>query len=206
MARIFSLNSPLYRFAVRLWDIVKLNILWLVFSLPIVTIGASTVAAYSVTLKMVEDQEGDIGKQFIKGFKENIKQGMILGIITLVLAYLVYLNFEIFNKIEGSPMIALVAAIIIAFFGLAYMTYAYALCARYENTLIGTLQNASAISMRYFLRTFFLWVIIAVLIVLFMFNTTLMFIGFLIGPSSVFLTVSSFAMKAFKQIDKENNA
>ena len=64
--------------------------------LPIVTIGASTVAAYSVALKMVDDQEGYIGKSFLKAFKENWKQGIILGFITMASIYLVYINFSLF--------------------------------------------------------------------------------------------------------------
>ena len=44
--RLLSIEGPVYPLMVRLWDLVKLNFLWLVFSLPIVTIGASTVAAH----------------------------------------------------------------------------------------------------------------------------------------------------------------
>ena len=57
--KFFSTDSPLYRFLTRLWDMIKLNFLWLIFSLPVVTFGAATVAAYSVTLKMVDEREGD---------------------------------------------------------------------------------------------------------------------------------------------------
>ena len=79
--KFFSTDSPLYRFLTRLWDMIKLNFLWLVFSLPVVTMGAATVAAYSVTLKMVDEREGYVGRQFIKAFKENWKQGIPLGLI-----------------------------------------------------------------------------------------------------------------------------
>jgi uncharacterized membrane protein YesL len=39
---------------------IKLNFLWLLFSLPVVTIGASTAAAFTITLKMVDEREGYI--------------------------------------------------------------------------------------------------------------------------------------------------
>ena len=42
--------------------------------MPIFTIGSTTCAAFSVTLKMVDDEEGYVGKMFIKAFKENLKQ------------------------------------------------------------------------------------------------------------------------------------
>ena len=54
--KFFSVDGALYKFLSRLWDMVKLNFMWLLFSLPVVTVGAATVAAYSVTLKMVDEQ------------------------------------------------------------------------------------------------------------------------------------------------------
>lgn len=36
----FGIDGPFYRFICRFIDLVKLNFMWLLFSLPIVTIGA----------------------------------------------------------------------------------------------------------------------------------------------------------------------
>ena len=203
--RFFSVDSPLYKFISRFWDVLRLNFLWIVFSLPIVTIGAATVAVFSVTLKMSENSEGYIVKQFVQAFKENLKQGIFLGLMLLALCYLAYLNMEFFNKIENNPIYFLFAAIIIMLAGMIYFTYAFAICARYENTIINILKNSAAISMKYFGRTVLLWIVIALLVMLFMFNSTLMFFGILIGPASVFFTISGFAISFFKEIDGEKN-
>ena len=82
----FKVDSPFYEFLRRFVDVIKLNFLWLIFCLPIVTIGASTVAVFSVTLKMVEDKEGYVGRDFIKAFKANIRQGIPLGLIAIISA------------------------------------------------------------------------------------------------------------------------
>ena len=103
--KFFSTDGSLYKFLTRLWDMIKLNLLWILFSLPIVTMGAATVAVYSVTLKMVDDTEGYVGRQFIKAFKENWKQGIPMGLLAIFCSYVVYLDFEMFNKIEGNPII-----------------------------------------------------------------------------------------------------
>ncbi|UKI17362.1 MAG: YesL family protein [Ruminococcus sp.] len=71
--------------------------MWLVFSLPIVTIGASTIAACSVTLHMAEDTEGHAAKDFLKAFKANIKQGIPMTFITLICVWAVYLDFQIYG-------------------------------------------------------------------------------------------------------------
>lgn len=202
--KFFSADGALYKFISRLWDMIKLNFLWLLFSLPIVTWGAATVAAYSVTLKMVDDTEGYVGRQFVKAFKENWKQGIPLGLITLFCSYIVYLDFEFFNKIEGNPMILLVFGIIAVFVFSMALIYAFPLSARYENTLIGTIQNSVNIATRYFMRTLFLAAVLAVEFFIFMFNSTTLFIAILIGPACIMLTISGFAMYFFREIERND--
>ena len=41
-------------------DTVLLNFLWFLFSLPIVTAGAATTALFDISLRMVNDEEGDL--------------------------------------------------------------------------------------------------------------------------------------------------
>lgn len=201
--KFFSVDGGLYKFMSRLWDMIKLNFLWMLFSLPIVTIGAATVAAYSVTLKMVDEAEGYVGRQFIKGFKENWKQGIPLGLLGLLALYVVYLDFELFNKVENNPIIFLIAGIVSAFvFAMAFI-YAFPLSARYENTLPETLKNSARIATRYFLRTLALAAVLAVEIFIGLFNTTTLFFAILIGPACLMLTISGFAIYFFREIERE---
>ena len=80
--KLFSVDSPVYKFLSKFLDVVKLNFLWIIFSIPIVTVGASTVAAMSVGLKMVDDEEGYIGKTFLKAFKGVFTDNFTFGIST----------------------------------------------------------------------------------------------------------------------------
>ena len=43
---LFSYDSPLSRFLYFIADIVTLHILWVIHSLPVITVGASTTALY----------------------------------------------------------------------------------------------------------------------------------------------------------------
>ena len=187
----------------RLWDLVKINLLWIICSLPIVTFGAATIAAYSVTLKMADETEGYVARQFMKAFRANLKNGVLLGILFLVCGYVVWLDFSLFNQFPDNPLILLIAGIIAAFIFLLAFLYAFPLQARYENTLINTLKNSFDISIRYFVRTLSLILVIAVEIAIMSWNSTTMFIGILIGPASIMLTVSGYAGYFFKLIEKE---
>lgn len=204
--KFFSVDGALYKFLSRLWDMVKLNFMWLLFSLPIVTVGAATVAAYSVTLKMVDEQEGYVARQFVKAFKENWRQGIPMGLLALFCSYAVYLDFELQHVAEGDSTMFLIFGIVAAFvFGMSFI-YAFPLSARYENTLIGTLKNSVNIATRYFVRTLLLVVILAVEVVVFIFNYMTLFFGLLIGPACIMLTISGFALHFFKEIEKEPGA
>lgn len=204
--KFFDIDGPLYRFLSTFLNVLKVNILLVLFSLPIITIGPALIAAFSVCLKMTDDSEGYVGRQFVKAFRSNLKQGIPLGILFLFCCYVVYLDFEINRAMpEGSIMLIIFGILACFIFGMSFI-YAFALSARYENTLVNTLKNSANIASRYFVQTIFLVVIIAVEIFLFMFNSTTLFFGILIGPTCIIFTISGFAMKFFRIIEAENKA
>ncbi len=200
--KFFSVDSPFYKFMMTLWEVVKLNFLWLLFSLPIVTFGGATVAAFSVTNKMAEDKEGYVGRQFLKAFKENWKQGIPLGFLFLLACYVIYLDFELQRVTES--MLVQVVGIITCVVVVAGFLYAFPLYARYENTLKQTLSNSVQITIRYFPRTIALLVVLVVELLLFFFNTTTLFFLLLIGPACIIYTISGFAMYIFRRIESDN--
>lgn len=202
--KFFSVDSPLYRFLSKLLDVIQLNFLWIIFSIPIVTIGASTVAAMSVALKMVDDEEGYIGRGFLKAFKENWKQGTLLWLITVVAVYGIYLDFQFFEALDGNPMIFLIIGIVSIVVVVSALLYAYPLLARYENTLFCTIQNSIEITRRYVGRTLFLAFLLAVEFVLFQYNRTMLFFAIILGPGFMIFTVASFSKRIFQRIEREN--
>lgn len=199
----FSIDGGLYRFVCRFIDLVKLNLLWIVFSLPVVTIGASTVAAYSVALKMVDDEESYVARSFVKEFKNNFKQGTILGIIFLIATYAIYLDYEI-NRVSVEGSLALiVVGIVSVFVYVAAMLYSFPLLARYENGIVATIQNSMEISRRYFGKTLLIVVLLVVEFVVFNFNTILQCFGLLFGIAFAIFTVAAFSKRIFQEIEKE---
>lgn len=202
--KFFGVDSPLYRFLSKLLDVIRLNFLWIIFSLPIVTVGASTVAAMSVALKMTDDEEGYIGRGFLKAFRENWKQGTVLWLITAAALYAIYLDFQFFEALEGNPMIFLIVGIVSIILAASALLYAYPLVARYENTLFRTLQNSIEITRRYVGRTLFLVFLLAVEFVVFQYNRTMLFFAIILGPGFAIFTVASFSKRIFQRIEREN--
>ena len=182
---------------------VKLNFFWILFSIPVITVGASTVAAMSVGLKMVDDEEGYIGKNFLKAFKENWKLGTILWMITVVAVYAIYLDFQLFEAVENNPIIFLIIGMASIALAVAALIYSYPLTARYENTLINTIQNSINISRKYLGNTLLLVIILAVEYIVFNFNKTMLFFGIILGPGFMIFTIAAFSKRIFQKIEKE---
>lgn len=204
--KIFDINSPLYRFMSTLTDLLKLNFCWLLCSLPIVTIGASTTAAFSVALKMAENKEGYVVRQFFKAFRENLKQGIPLGILACIAIYSLWFNFVNFKVFpEDLSVTMLVVGVIGTVFVGFSLLYAFALLARYENNLVNTLRNSFKISMRYIAQTIMLCFVLAVELVILFFNQTTIFFAILIGPACIIYTVSGVAINIFHKIEADNN-
>lgn len=181
---------------------VKLNFFWLICSLPIVTIGVSTVAAYSVTLRMIEDKEGYVVRNFFKAFKENFKQGMAIGPITILFAVVLYIDFIYAKQMVGFAVLGVFSA----FLFVIALIYTYPLLARYENKLFRTMKNSMRISLRYFARTLFLVVLLVAEVFIFRLTYLTLIIGVIIGPACMIMTVGGFSMYFFKEIEKEGGA
>lgn len=202
MAGFFSTDSKLYRFMCRLTDLVKLNLMWLLFSLPIVTLGASTIAASAISLKMAEGQEGYVARDFLKAFKDNLRQGIPMTFITLVCIWAVWMDFQIFDKSEENSVLFLIIGIIASYVFAFSLLYVFPLLARYENTVLNSLKNSFRISMKYFFRSLLLVIIVAFEIAVMFWNYKTAILILIVGPTFVNLTVSSFAIVIFRELEK----
>lgn len=206
--KFFSVDGPLYKFLCKLWLALKLNFFWVVFSLPIITIGASTVAAYYVGMKIVRDEEGHIFRQFIKAFKSNFRQGTIAWIINVIVAMAIYLDFQLCEIVEGDLLTAVffIFGIICLYFMVIAMLYTYPLIARYDNKLFATIKNSVSIAFQFFVGTVVMVIMLIVEVCVFWWSKTMLFFGIILGPAVMILTVSYYARNCFGiiELDPEN--
>lgn len=153
----FNYDNPVWRFIGKFFDVLILNILWVICSIPVVTVGASTTAVYYVTLKLVRDEEGSTIKSFFKSFKENFKQSTAIWLILLVVGSVIGVDLYFFIAVmTGSTKLR--TLMIAAFIGFAVIyagltLFVFPLQCRFYNPVKKTLFNAFFISIRHFLQT-----------------------------------------------------
>lgn len=199
MSKVFDYDGPIFSIMGRVADLVWLNILWIVCSIPIFTIGASTTALYYVTMKMVKNEESYITKGFFKSFKLNFKQATGIWLIFMLIGGILAADYCIvsgtFIKLEGMSenfrsfmIIFLIAfSVILAFI----LKYVFPVLAKFDNTVKNTIRNALLISIRHLPFTILLLVIPAVPIVLAYFFP-IMIVAYLLIVFSLEAFVSSY--------------
>lgn len=127
----------------KIGDMICLNVMWLICCIPIITIGASTTALYTVMLRMVKNEEGYIFRGFLKAFKSNFKQSTLIWLILLLLGIVWTVDFRVAGFMPGMAGIVLSAIFLaLGFILLSVMIYIFPLTARYENGIKATFKNA----------------------------------------------------------------
>lgn len=154
---LFSYESKFSQVLIRLSYSCWLNVLWFACSLPVFTIGASTTALYSATLKIVDDRDANITKQFFKSFKENFAQATRLWLIMLAVGAFLATDLLFVYRLRASTAgtMAVMWTLVMAFIIGACVVYTivllnlFPLVASFVNTDKEMLKNAFLVGVRY---------------------------------------------------------
>ena len=179
MNEIFSYNGLLYKVCVFIYEAFVLNLLWFIGSVPLITIGASTTALYSVYNKKVNGQSYKVCNDFFKAYKKNIKQASILGtIITIMLCMSLY-NMTRISSFNGRHMWLYYMHIFIIFQILLISNYIFPLIDRVNMSITDIIMNAIILAYKNIIISIINITILGVLtiVVLFKPGFVLFFIG-----------------------------
>jgi uncharacterized membrane protein YesL len=81
---LFNPENSFWEFMTNMTNVLFVGLIWLICSLPIITIGASTTALYDYSLKLADSTDGYVLKSFFKAFKNNFVKSTILWIFMLL--------------------------------------------------------------------------------------------------------------------------
>lgn len=132
----------------KLTDLLLLNLLFMLSCIPIVTIGSSVTALYSVTLKMVKNEEGYITRDFRRAFVRHLKKSILLGAILFAIG--IFLVFDIYYYVFSSGReVSYIVKYLFYLFFICYLflgSYVFVILGEFnstvKNTLISSIQYA----------------------------------------------------------------
>ena len=70
MTNLFSYDGLIYKVGTKVFQLMVLNLLYLITCLPLVTIGAANTALTAVTIKMIEGKTGHV--VLLQSFPKNL--------------------------------------------------------------------------------------------------------------------------------------
>lgn len=92
MKKYFKYDGKFYSFMNKFGNLMILNFLFILTSLPLITLVSSLSALYYSTVKTVRTENGYPAREYIKAFKREIKKGLIMGTLLVLAAVILYID------------------------------------------------------------------------------------------------------------------
>lgn len=154
MGTLFRIDGPIYNFCLIVYQLFIINVLWLLFSIPIFTIGASTTALLYTSNNGVRNKKLNLFSDFWKSFRQNFFKATFIwlilgGAFIVVLLNIKYAfefggNFKYFIPLQAATLIEL---LIVGF-------YIFPILAKYKITLKNIFKAAFYIGNKHLFTTF----------------------------------------------------
>lgn len=149
---LFDPDGKFMQITSAMLDYVKLGLLFMLFSIPVVTMGAAAAAAMTVGMKMARGEAPTVWKPFLKAFRENFRQGTILLLIFGLIFALLGFDWYQVMKMESTTVVRVARAgiVLLTLLLTSMALYSAALIARYELAIKAVLRNAVIYTLLYF--------------------------------------------------------
>lgn len=108
MSEFFSSDGPFIGCIQKIGTLILLGILFLVCSLPVITIGTAASALYYAVAKSVRRGRGYPVREFFRAFRRNLGKGILLTVLLGGIAALLLYNRELLQEAsaKGSGMLS----------------------------------------------------------------------------------------------------
>lgn len=160
---IFGFDGSFTNICDKIFDVMALGFLWILCSIPIVTIGASTSALYYAMVKCVKNGNGYIAREFFRSFRLNLISGCFIWILVVAATFAMHLNIGILMK-ETVGYVGLFFICVYALTSvwiLAFACYVFPALARFDMSSGWLIKLAMYMTVRYFGTTLALLLVLA---------------------------------------------
>ena len=157
MSKIFGHDSPIIGSLSKIGDVICLSALWLVFSIPIVTIGASTAAAYTAASRQLRGGKGYLWKTFWDTFRGEFKRATLVWLVGMAIMALLTADVFLFRslKLAEKPMGNLYwVSFGIWWVALTWTVYLFTYVARITGGVRDTIRNGYLLMILHPIRSF----------------------------------------------------
>lgn len=184
MGGFFSYDGLFAKFGGKLWDLIWVNILTLICSIPLITSGAAVSAMHYVALKILRNEEYKITAAYFRSFKMNLKQGLVTQTIFLIAGYSLAVTLLMTWKTSsGSPDFMFYVSAVVAAVVFCVWIWTMVLLSRYTNTIINTVKQAAVACLVYPLRSILMGALGIIPFIAILFDMSTIFLVLMLGVS-----------------------
>lgn len=148
MRRLFNPNNIVMQILSRVFDLMLLNFLFLISSIPVITLGASLSALYYVCLKIVRREDPYIWKNYWKAFRQNLGQSTAILLLFLAAGCLIGIDLRILAA-SGSSLfkIARIVLFAAALVLICMLLYVFPIISHFSCTTGQALRNSALMAL-----------------------------------------------------------
>lgn len=145
MGKIFRWDSPFMQKIAMVGNLVILNVLWILCSIPVVTAGAATAAMYQVIFQYLTNEEEAVLKPFFQAFAKNFKQATIVWLAILAVFAILLLDLW-YMFLIGTPDLVGILIIIVCILFLMVQSHLLPQVARFDTKIKPVFKNAALLT------------------------------------------------------------
>ena len=157
------LESRLYRWLEILSNFFLLNILWLLVSIPLITIFPATAAMFAIVRDWSRGKETAIFRPFFRYFRENIVQSLTVGVVWVTLGLIIFVEYRFVVMVTSwaqIPLLAFLFVLVLLYLGTA--VFIFPVMVHFQAGWTQIIRNSFLISVSSPLKTFLCLLIISV--------------------------------------------
>ena len=155
---IWGFEGSFMNYCDKIFDVMILGFLWILCSLPVITIGASCTALYYAIVKCIKNNEGYVFRSFFHSFRQNLGPATFLWVIFAGVSFLMQLNIGILmEKTDGYVgLFFIVLYAFVSVYAALAACYAFPALSRYDMPAGWILKISLYMVGRYFLTSLML--------------------------------------------------
>lgn len=142
-----NIENPFFEFMDDFADLVLLNIVWLLTSIPILTFGASSTALCRIMLRKARGTCNSPVKEYFAAFREDFGKSTKVGIGFFVSGIILIIDLMYVGQ---SWNVWGIAIGVLCFIWFLLVSYTFPVMAQFDNTIRNTLKNAFFMAVRHF--------------------------------------------------------
>jgi uncharacterized membrane protein YesL len=194
--------SRIYRVLEVFTDLVYLNLLWLVASLPLVTIAPSTAAMFGVVRGWTRGKDVPTTGEFFSLFRENFGRSLAVGLVWVLLGAMLAVDFLLVGQMESFRRPLYVVFLAFALLYISATVYLFPVMVNYELDWKGVIKNSFLFSIARPLAT--LQCLLTVAVALFVIAS--LWVTIFVAPSATAYAIYFLCDRAFKNVESLRGA